>query len=1007
MSARPQCFVILVLSRHLRVRSRTLRSVSIEDQEIARIDPAALSLRRWNDCLYGHYFTSRSGSFRSPVTRLPVSGEELATAIGLSRENAEQARSAFVGCLKNGLQSRSFATDAIHKYNIWKRQPVGVPLYLSHLLLTCMVVNDLAEELRDLGDFRKRLTVVLGGGRHENLSALRLLWEKLESWTSSQELLGDRQFNRLVLPEIPESGRYSHIGYSLRLSVPSRRDQEALRSLLIDQRCYGRELEVQKVLKAIAGSFGKFSPEFQELYTAFTSLRRHLPDSALTQSTFWNLIRAVSLSGNCEAEVGNTPKCRLELEDEDGHFWLTLCCDRSFSIGSLRTIPSAKGESGPFPYVINCENGEAPLASSLDLGAVLDEPKMREALEPIYKAIAAGFLLFKEEDDRVNVLAKTLPTAGRLRALLSQTPNQDLHLALRHSRPSHQTSRSIYRGWTEWRNLSAEALHGREVTLYPSLAAVDCLRPVLSPVNVVIRDGVKVGASYLAERGCRPTFHVDGSDRCELQSSDGSARILARENEDKGWSVGDDTESATLVGTQRVCAYQKGLVIAERLVSFVEASFSTQYRIPSDPDRWLKEGLQLDLSTPQAEPQSEDSALVSLSKLECERPISHRLPAKSEPSTQNLVLELASISESRRGIPESKLVELMQSRLKLSGPSLWSVLRAWVEAGHLDVLTDARWRARVYFAKVPRLTISRGGAGFTASLTGLVPSFVSDRFEEVCRTSGFAVHSKACGSACVPPMHESAVPDIMTAKLVASELELGQPVVARPVAYEGPTIHELVATRPAMEKDNWPLLRNWDWSGRHFREAARLTELNHISLRWCRREDGPDRYKVYRDAEPLLWTRSRVWAVLCAYALAGLSPFEEEGTDGVICSGDSIHLPLPLARVIALSGPELPGPVEGRLSYRYVFRTHRIRQNILAALGFAPPPPAIRHAEVQQLNELLHRRGGLQQFVPEALRRQLVDLGGCSETQVGGLVSQSALPGLYAFARALVERKRN
>jgi hypothetical protein len=980
--------------------------MSIEAQGTASVNPAELTIRQWNDCLYAHYFMSGNGNVQSPVTRLPVNGDELAVAAGCHRRDAEEARRAFVACLKNGLEGRSFATDAMHKFNVWKRRPEGVPLCLSHLLLTCMVVNDLAEELRDVGDFRKRLTAILGGGRHQNLSALRLLWENFAAWTSSQELLNQSRAERLVLPEIPESGRFSHIGYSLRLSVPSRRDQEALRTLLISENSYGRELEVQKIVRAIARSFGKFSPEFQELYSAFTLMRKQLPDSALTQSTFWSLVRAVSLSGGKKSETGNTTRIRLELEDDDGHFWLTLCSDRSFAIGSLRTIPSTKGDAGPFPYVVTVENGYAPFSTLLSLGDDFDQSQLREASDPIRKAITAGILLFEESDDRVSVLTTTLPTSGKLKALLSQIPNQDLRLALRDIRPSPQTSRSIYKGWTEWRDLSAEVLRSREVSLYPSLAAADCLRPVLSPVNVVIRDGVRIGASFLTLESCLPTFHVQGSDKCELQYPDGSARGLQSLG-DGGWFIGIDIEAQSLIGTQRICAYQADFVIAERLVSFVEASFSTEYLSPTEPERWLIEDIQVHLVVYGTAPKNEDLASVPITRLPFSNVTYDPRLAKDDSSTQNLVLELASISENRRGIPENKIVELMSSRLKLTGSLRWNVLRAWVEAGYLDVLTDARWRSRVYFAIQPRLTLTRSTNGLTASLTGLVPRFVSQRFEEVCRLSGFTSSSKGNDSRFVPSMYQCAVPDMATATLVASELEIGEPVIAQPITFDVGTIIELASANRVTASDNWPFFMAWDWSSRYFRESARLKELNGISLSWCRREDGPDRYKAFRDGSPILSTRSRVWAILSAYAFAGISPFELAGLTELVGSGDSSHLPLPLARAIAICGPQLPGPVDGRPIYRYVFPTHRIRQNILATLGFTSHTPTLRPAELQRLEVLLQRSGGTMQFLPESLRRDLIELAGCSDATIARLVSQSALPEIYAFARALTQRRSN
>jgi hypothetical protein len=152
-----------------------------------------------------------------------------------------------------------------------------------------------------------------------------------------------------------------------------------------------------------------------------------------------------------------------------------------------------------------------------------------------------------------------------MKVLLSQIPNQELRLALRDIRPSPQTSRAIYKGWTEWRDVSAEMLRSRDVSLYPSLAAADCLRPVLSPVNVVIRDGVRIGASFLALASCLPTFHIHGSDKCELQYPDGSAKGLQSSGNGE-WIIETDIKAESLIGTHRICAYQAGFVVGSTRV---------------------------------------------------------------------------------------------------------------------------------------------------------------------------------------------------------------------------------------------------------------------------------------------------------------------------------------------------------------------------------------------------------------------------------------------------------
>ena len=84
-----------------------------------------------------------------------------------------------------------------------------------------------------------------------------------------------------------------------------------------------------------------------------------------------------------------------------------------------------------------------------------------------------------------------------------------------------------------------------------------------------------------------------------------------------------------------------------------------------------------------------------------------QLLAEPAPSFERAppLLELTTLFCTRfaaqRGISEGELVHIMTSALQITVSEVWPILRAWVEAGMLDVLSDPQWRARVYFARTP------------------------------------------------------------------------------------------------------------------------------------------------------------------------------------------------------------------------------------------------------------------------------------------------------------------
>jgi hypothetical protein len=83
------------------------------------------------------------------------------------------------------------------------------------------------------------------------------------------------------------------------------------------------------------------------------------------------------------------------------------------------------------------------------------------------------------------------------------------------------------------------------------------------------------------------------------------------------------------------------------------------------------------------------------------------------------------------------------------------------------------------------------------------------------------------------------------------------------------------------------------------------------------------------------WGWSKTWALLRAYELTRTVPFNRIGARSTESSAAHIHLPLPLARAVAITGPFLPGPSatnsEG-LSYFYSFASQQLRRRAIQAL---------------------------------------------------------------------------
>lgn len=967
------------------------------------------SLDDWNNALYLHFFASAQNEPAAPVVTLNVTDEDLREA---ARRDCTgpAAKTAFVDAIKHRIGTRSLAADAWHRSTRWNFSLDTVPPFLSHLLLTCMVANDLSEELQWTADLRVRLSQMLGTQTQPLPRRMRSLWEDFAAWSVRQNIAG-AGCRQLRLPHIPDTGYHSIIGYSIRLAVPSRRDQAVLATLLRRNGLAGREPEIKAVVSLVNANIGRFSNDFQGVFEDFVAVFKSKRFALLAQTAFWSAVRSVALSG---LEKRGTEKAdlriRLELEDDDGRFWLTLTSDTAVSSEYARALELPIPRRSPYRFFLTDKTGST-LIDVLFSSKKADNDT-EKALATIRSAISDGFLLFEETDDYVFILSATFPSSGRLRALVSDSLNRSFKLVLESIGITFDTRNSAFPGWSEWRGLTAEGLRRADFSRFASLQAVRALRLTVPPPEIKMRGGIRHGSSFIAMRAVLPAVEVSDADQVSIELTAREWQPLVADSEARDiWHFKPDLPSGQLLGSHRIVAFASSAPIAEKTVSFVETALSHDYKMPSDPDRWLVESTQVDTVPFPAAASSVQPVAVgptSVRQIQNVTPDAQTLLHESGSAPESLVpliLLLSSRFSAQRGLSEGEIVEIMKGELGIKPSKVWPVLRGWLESGMLDVLTDARWRARIYFGREPRLVVSRRRGLYEAVLTGLVPPYLLERFDALSSVLRLSIIPRHSVSALVPALPRCRSNRLAPLGELARELNLSEIVQVRAPEALLTDIRAAATTAGSTANDSWPFFRRWDWSRRSFSERPLAESLSGISLDWCRRDDGPDRYKVYKDGSLLWWTRSRTWAVLAASTLADIQIFAIEPRGTMHSQGDSFYLPLPAARAVAWTGPMNSGPVtlrDGEGAYRYVFHDDRSRDSVLAKMWpdkfdiVQPASPLTTAA----LGVALRTGVGPHIPVPVSLQQPLERICYRAELQAPIFVPISALPRLYALVAA-------
>jgi len=266
------------------------------------------SLSEWEETLTRHFLTA-AGEGVGPIRSFDISPETLALAAGTDPSAGGQAVASFKKVL---LANRSALYSALEDGDYNRKLVAECPGCFAFLALTIFVDSQLdADDADGCDEFRPKLAAFLGVERSfSNLSGVASMWRSLRDWLARQAK-SSKPFRKLILPE--DDG-WRQIGYSLRLSFPSRRDHTFLGNFFdqhpgisADERAM---LGMLRNLVDRSNASPGLHDAFDEFHGAYLNGQRGLADHR-----FWKFVLSVAEARNLDmpAEVS------LEIyPDEDG-----------------------------------------------------------------------------------------------------------------------------------------------------------------------------------------------------------------------------------------------------------------------------------------------------------------------------------------------------------------------------------------------------------------------------------------------------------------------------------------------------------------------------------------------------------------------------------------------------------------------------------------------------------------------------------------------------------------
>lgn len=797
-----------------------------------------------------------------------------------------------------------------------------------YLLFTCFAAASIDADTVKVGIFRERLRVLLRHppGTSYALTELPYLWRALERWLSRRRQAG-APYRALILPD---PGWTLLIGYSLRLAFPLRGDRLRLAELIQQANWVGPPT-IPEALQLISRQIDRFSSGFHEVFEPARRAFARGADAPELQALWSAVLEAAAVV----LPVGEPARGRYQLFlQEDDLLRADLLLLASQPSAMPRTgvqFTQLEDPVGDYAFLVQAtSDGSTTLTARQLLGGTLLDllPNLKGA--PVVRAIEQGVLLFRRDDPVIWELALSRPDEGIVRALVLERlcePFLDLFAA---SKPRARSSK--FDGWLEFGPFDMTFLGAATRESSPVLASVRCLQATRIGAQIALARGVQVDDGYLGTQGVLPLARCPGVEAVDLfavqPTLDGLrtsvyASLVPRLEDPDTFEFSEET--GDLEGRFNLVASRNRETIASREVVFHSRVLGHHYKAATETEHWIVEA-----AGPAVLPASEGVDCF----LAAEPDAGGRHPSRGagplapraddrvgggaepfsvddDPRLDRFVEALAALAANRKGLGEGEVLDLLARLVGVDdGPPAWDVIRAWVEAGYLDVLSRRRWRGRVYFARRPRLVVTRLEPRPVVVLHGLAPYRLRARARSVLRDLGATPIAAYSVSRLVGAPQSWLVESLAGAATAADLLDLGPPEFARSASRLLSPLAEVTSVTidklPGYERQGL-----WDWDEGGFRRGRPNGATVPVRIEWYTRADRPDLFVVAREQGDSWSTHSRNWALIMGYTWANKQVFEAHGETMLVREqGFGPYVPLPVARAMALLAGVTAGPTE-------------------------------------------------------------------------------------------------
>lgn len=296
---------------------------------------------------------------------------------------------------------------------------------------------------------------------------------------------------------------------------------------------------------------------------------------------------------------------------------------------------------------------------------------------------------------------------------------------------------------------------------------------------------------------------------------------------------------------------------------------------------------------------------------------------------RELVDIVQAVSLRRSGLRYAETMDWVAEVLRVKREAGHAVIRAWQEAGLVDVAYKMGFAGQMVVARQPRFVAWRVGGLVKATLVGLVPVPIREPLQRALNDAHAQEALVQTSCAWLPPVMRYEVDRFETLARVSDEYGLGRPSWLDWPACRDAAAGALADPAARLQRaqlDGLAATAVWDWGAARFVgvEVAGQTEEAGVRLEYWPRPQRCAVYMVLRQATPIGWSFVRSRALHAAYHLArGGRLFRVEDGVASLDAPPELNLPLSAARLCAVLGAGLTGPELGAdgavVGWRYPF----------------------------------------------------------------------------------------